>query len=102
MSNDDMSLLERVETPSRWAITRALIHRYQWFHLGMGLLGNTTFVIGSVFFLWQDWQEAGTWLFIVGSAGMLLGSIGSAIVAYERTKGRGPGEVQPGRGYTRS
>ncbi|EKF73833.1 hypothetical protein A11A3_11508 [Alcanivorax hongdengensis A-11-3] len=94
MKDEQTHLLEWVESPSRWAITRALIHQYQWFHVSMGLIGNTTFVIGSVFFLWEDWQRAGTWLFIIGSVGMLLGSIGSAIVTYERDRGRQPGEVQ--------
>jgi len=79
---------------SSWALTRALIHQYQWFHLAMGLLGNTSFVVGSVFFLWESLKPAGVWLFIIGSAGMLLGSIGAAIVAYERAKGRTPGDVQ--------
>ncbi len=46
-----------------------------------------------MFFLWESWQRAGTWLFIIGSVGMLIGSIGSAIVTYERSKGRDPGDV---------
>ncbi len=79
---------------STWALTRAFVHQYQWFHLAMGLLGNSTFVVGSVFFLWEAWKPAGVWLFIIGSTGMLLGSIGAAIVAYERAKGRTPGDVQ--------
>lgn len=79
---------------STWALTRALVHQYQWFHLAMGLLGNTAFVVGSVFFLWESLKPAGVWLFIIGSAGMLLGSIGAAIVSYERVKGRSPGDVQ--------
>ncbi|HAD47158.1 MAG TPA: hypothetical protein DIU19_03570 [Alcanivorax sp.] len=79
---------------STWALTRAFVHQYQWFHLAMGLLGNTTFVVGSVFFLWESLKPAGVWLFIIGSVGMLLGSIGAAIVTYERAKGRAPGDVQ--------
>ena len=79
---------------STWALTRAFVHEYQWFHLAMGLLGNIAFVIGSVFFLWESLKPAGVWLFIIGSAGMLLGSIGGAVVTYERAKGRMPGDVQ--------
>lgn len=79
---------------STWALTRAFVHQFQWFHLAMGLLGNASFVVGSVFFLWEATKPAGVWLFIIGSAGMLLGSLGSAIVAYERAKGRMPGDVQ--------
>ncbi|HEX5678265.1 MAG TPA: YrhK family protein [Alcanivorax sp.] len=51
-------------------------------------------MVGSVFFLWESLKPAGVWLFIIGSAGMLLGSIGAAIVSYERVKGRSPGDVQ--------
>ncbi len=80
--------------PTPPGLTRAFVHQYQWFHLAMGLLGNTAFVVGSVFFLWESLKPAGVWLFIIGSAGMLLGSIGAAIVTYERAKGRSPGDVQ--------
>ena len=82
---------------SGWALTRALIHQYQWFHVATGLIGNTTFVIGSVFFLWKSWMLPGTWLFIIGSVGMLIGSLGNTIVTYERSKGRVPGDVQEHR-----
>lgn len=57
-----------------------LLRDYQWIHLGLGVLGNTTFVVGSVFFLFDSLKNAGTWLFIIGSAGMLVGSLGSVVV----------------------
>jgi hypothetical protein len=55
-----------------------------WAHLGIGLFGNTTFVVGSVMFLNERLQTAGIWLFIVGSSGMLLGSIGELLARVER------------------
>lgn len=56
------------------------VTNYEWIHTGIGLLGNTAFLVGSVFFLFESLKRAGTWLFIAGSFGMLLGSLGRAIV----------------------
>ena len=58
----------------------ALARNYEWLHTGLGLVGNLAFLVGSVFFLSESLKIAGTWLFIVGAAGMLIGSIGRAIV----------------------
>jgi hypothetical protein len=60
-----------------------------WAHLGIGLFGNTTFVVGSVLFLYERLQTAGVWLFIVGSSGMLLGSLGELLARVERHVRRG-------------
>ena len=57
-----------------------LVRDYQWVHLSLGLLGNTSFFVGSVLFLFEQLKLAGVWLFIIGSAGMLIGSAGSAVV----------------------
>lgn len=64
-----------------------LLRDYPWVHLGLGLIGNASFFVGSVFFLYESLKTAGIWLFIVGSAGMLIGSLGSATVklAWERS-----------------
>lgn len=59
------------------------MNRFQWFHQTIGVLGGLTFFVGSIFFLYDDvWKKAGTWLFIIGSFGMLIGNIGSVIVRY--------------------
>lgn len=64
---------------------RTMISDFRWVHTGLGLIGNTSFFIGSIFFLWDGaLQKAGVWLFIAGALGMMLGSIGEAIVKYER------------------
>ena len=55
---------------------RQLAHDFPWFHRWMGLIGNTAFVIGSVFFLYPDLVYPGTWIFIVASTGMMIDSIG--------------------------
>ena len=65
--------------------TRAirLAERLYWLHTTLGLVGNVAFVVGSVFFLFESLKTAGVWLFVVGSLGMLLGSIGQKVVQWE-------------------
>lgn len=64
---------------------RRLASDFQWVHQGIGLLGGLTFFVGSILFLFDGaLQRAGIWLFIIGSAGMLVGNAGSFIVKYER------------------
>jgi hypothetical protein len=57
---------------------------FPWIHLGIGIFGNITFVVGSVLFLYQDLQTIGIWLFIIGSSGMLLGSFGELLARLDR------------------
>jgi hypothetical protein len=77
--NDSMK-----KPPAGWL--HVFVRDYQWIHLGLGLIGNLAFVVGSVFFLWPSTKQPALWLFIVGSCGMLVGSIGSAIVKYEHSR----------------
>lgn len=65
-------------------VITGFIRDFRWIHLGLGLLGNLAFFVGSIFFLWESWMRVGTWLFIGGSAGMLIGSIGEALVRWEK------------------
>ncbi len=58
--------------------------RFHWLHTTLGLIGNVSFFVGSVFFLFEaPVKTAGIWLFIVGALGMMLGSIGDAVVKLE-------------------
>ncbi len=57
-----------------------LLQDYEWVHTLLGLLGNVSFFVGSIFFLFESLKTAGVWLFIIGSAGMLVGSIGRAVL----------------------
>lgn len=64
---------------------RRLVTDFQWIHQGIGVLGGVTFFVGSIFFLYDGVvQLVGVWLFIIGSAGMMIGNVGSALVKYER------------------
>lgn len=86
MPSEDPSTLaiaERAVAKRSLRLFRAMVQQYQWIHLTLGLIGNAAFVVGSIFFLWDSWQQPAIWLFIMGSVGMLIGSIGSAIVKYE-------------------
>lgn len=60
-----------------------LAEEFHWLHTSLGLIGNVSFFVGSVFFLWESTKLAGTWLFIVGAFGMLLGSIGDKVAELE-------------------
>lgn len=61
----------------------AWLEEFHWFHTSLGLLGNVCFFVGSVLFLWETTKAVGVWLFIVGSLGMLLGSVGDKAVQLE-------------------
>ncbi len=65
---------------------RSFARNSAWVHTTVGLVGNLAFVVGSVLFLWDSTLTAGIWCFIVGSAFMLVGSAGDALVKLE-----GPG-----------
>ena len=67
---------------------RAFLKEYEWIHLTLGIIGNISFFVGSIFFLYESLKQAGTWLFIIGSFGMLIGSLGNALVKYEHKKQR--------------
>lgn len=67
-----------------------LIREYEWVHLGLGVTGNSLFVTGSVLFLFEAWKAAGVWLFIVGSALMLVGAAGNAVIKIVKFEDDGP------------
>lgn len=49
-----------------------LHHRYEWLHIINDIIIAIWFFIGSIFFFYASMQEAGTWLFVIGSAQMML------------------------------
>lgn len=67
---------------------KTLVQDFGWIHTGIGLFGNFTFVIGSVFFLpaFETWQTLGVWLFIAGSSLMLVGAFGDLLVKIYESK----------------
>lgn len=89
--------LERLGRNAAYRMVSRLLHDFEWVHLGIGILGNLAFFIGSILFLWRSLQTAGTWLFIVGAGGMLIGSLGSAAVKLERRRLRETGRDEPRR-----
>lgn len=68
--------------PRRWVMIRKLARRYFWIHAIIGIVGHSLFVGGSVLFLWDARQPA-IWLFICGSTGMLVGTVGSVLARLE-------------------
>lgn len=59
---------------------------FPWLHLGLGLAGNALFVIGSVMFFWDSVKTLAIWLFVLGSLGMLIGSVGELLVRIEKRR----------------
>lgn len=68
----------------RWMGTP--LRDFPWVHLGLGLVGNTLFVIGSVMFFWANVKTLAIWLFLLGSLGMLLGSVGELLVRIDKRR----------------
>lgn len=65
---------------------QSLVRDYEWVHTSIGVVGNVLFFVGSILFLWSSTEPAGTWMFIVGSAAMLVGAAGSALVRREERR----------------
>lgn len=73
---------------------QTLVRDYSWIHLGIGLTGNFCFVVGSVLFfkMFDAYYTLGVWLFLVGSFGMFLGSLGEVAKSlYEKREKRRAG-----------
>jgi len=64
----------------------AALHDFPWVHLGLGLGGNTLFFVGSIMFFFESVKTLAIWLFVIGSLGMLLASIGELLVRIERRR----------------
>lgn len=57
-----------------------------WIHTIVGIVGNTGFFVGSVLLLSSSARNIAIWLFVLGSAGMLLGDIGDGLVHWEERR----------------
>lgn len=64
----------------------ALLRDFPWVHLGIGLFGNALFFAGSILFLWNGTMHLAIWIFILGSFGMLIGSLGEVLVRVEKRR----------------
>lgn len=73
-----------------YEIFSTFVKRFQGIHISIGLLGNAAFFAGSIFFLYEqrELKLIGAWLFIIGSFGMLLGSLGRAVLKFEEIRER--------------
>jgi hypothetical protein len=63
---------------------RALVKDYEWLHTCIGIFGGISFFVGSIMFLSPVWITLGTWLFILGSLGMLIDSSCKAFIKMEK------------------
>jgi hypothetical protein len=69
-------------------LIKTIVQDYGWIHLSLGLAGNLMFVIGSVLFLprFGAWQTTDVWLFIIGSALMMVRALGNLLVSLYEEK----------------
>ena len=58
----------------------------QRLHWILGIFGNFSFFVGSILFLSDEWATVGVWLFILGSGGMLVSSLGRFAAWRERQR----------------
>ena len=60
---------------------QTLVREFPYIHKGIGLVGNICFFVGSVLFFkfFDGYYTFAVSLFVIGSFGMLLGSIGSIV-----------------------
>ncbi len=59
---------------------------FPWVHLALGIFGNALFLTGSVLFFWHTVKTLAIWLFVIGSLGMLLGSVGELLVRIDKRR----------------
>ncbi len=68
---------------------RRLIKDFPMVHATIGLVGNATFVAGSILFFERfDARTLGVWLFVAGSSFMFLGAAGDWLLKYYRFEPR--------------
>lgn len=82
MSNQDANTPWPRSRSGRWL--GPFLRDFPWLHLTLGLVGNLLFVIGSVLFFFQQLETGAIWLFVLGSTGMLTGSLGELFVRIEK------------------
>ena len=69
---------------------QTLVRDYPYVHTGIGLFGNLLFFLGSILFFktYQAWHTIAVWMFVIGSAGMLLGSCGQIVKSLYQARER--------------
>jgi hypothetical protein len=83
---DTRPLATRITSVESLADVREIVRDYEWFHTMVGIGGNIAFFVGSVLFLFEATKRAGLWLFVAGSLGMLMGSVGAGLVRRVRRR----------------
>ena len=68
----------------KWKAVRAFAQENFWFHTLIGIFGNSTFFTGMVLWKVGSAMDLAMWLFIVGTGGMLIDSIGTAFARWEQ------------------
>jgi hypothetical protein len=78
------TVTQRTQSSRRWL--GSFLHEFPWIHLFIGLTGNLLFFVGSVMFFSKQLETGAIWLFVFGSLGMLIGSLGELFVRIEKRR----------------
>ena len=65
-------------------LIRGFVAENFWIHTIVGIIGNSSFFVGSILLLSSSARYTAIWLFVFGSAGMLLGDIGDGLAHWEQ------------------
>lgn len=76
----------RIDKPNRRRRIVTFVRRYPQVHLGLTLLGNSLFVVGSVLFLVQGGGLVPSLMWVAGSSGMWLGTTGEIVRVVEQRR----------------
>lgn len=75
---------QRPNLSHRWL--GSFLRDFPWIHLLIGLAGNLLFFVGSIMFFSKQLETGAIWLFVLGSLGMLIGSLGEIFVRIEKRR----------------
>lgn len=68
-------------------LQEGIVREYRHWHLGVAVTGSVLFLLGSILFLpvFETYLVLAVWMFVVGSALMLVGALGElAKATYEK------------------
>lgn len=76
---------------------KGFFDKYEWWFVGLGLIGNAMFFVGSICFLFKPLETIAIGFFIGGSGLMLVTSSAESLAEYSRNQLNKKEEQHPKR-----